>query len=222
MSSQKNIKKFVKKATGISVKNINHYTKAFTHKSIDQVNNNERLEFLGDAILSSVVAQHLFKKFPNKKEGELSQLLSTIVNRKKLNKIADEIGLLSFVHVADSKQKHKYLGGNTVEALIGAIYLDRGVNKAKKAIIQKLIIPHINYSKLEEKKIDPKSQAIIWGQKTNNQVTFESIEKEGLYHTMLLINGKKKTKAVHEQKKESEKKAAKKAIKRGVIKLDLE
>ena len=107
MSNKKQIKKFVKKAAGISIKNYEYYIKAFTHKSIDSINNNERLEFLGDAILSSVVAQHLFKKFPDKKEGELSQLLSTIVNRKKLNNIADEIGILSLVEVASNKQNHK-------------------------------------------------------------------------------------------------------------------
>jgi len=149
----------LKKLLGFTPKNILFYKKAFIHRSIKEVNketglriNYERLEFLGDAMLSAVIASHLFKEVPSGDEGYLTQMRSKIVSREHLNELGRDFNLLLFVksNVARSKFGDD-IHGNIFEALIGAIYLDRGYNYCEKFIYKRVIDPYVDVLKLEGK-----------------------------------------------------------------------
>lgn len=142
--------KAITNVTNITPDNVFLYTLAVTHTSFAKQNSNgkqetnERLEFLGDSILGAVVAEFLFKKFPYKDEGFLTEIRSRIVNRESLNQIAVKIGLNTLVKVDQNNQgtRFKSINGNALEALVGAIYLDKGYKTTKKFILEKLIKPH--------------------------------------------------------------------------------
>jgi len=149
----------LKKLLGFTPKNILFYKKAFIHRSIKEVNketglriNYERLEFLGDAMLSAVIASHLFKEVPSGDEGYLTQMRSKIVSREHLNELGRDFNLLLFVksNVARSKFGDD-IHGNIFEALIGAIYLDRGYSYCEKFIYKRVIDPYVDVLKLEGK-----------------------------------------------------------------------
>ena len=123
------------------------YKAALTHRSVrdNADENNERLEYLGDAILSGIVADFLFKKYPYKEEGFLTEMRSKMVNRNKLNEIAIKMGLkkITFYNKFDNSLKMSQIFGNTLEAVVGAIYLDRGFKKTKQWVFEAIIIPHL-------------------------------------------------------------------------------
>ena len=137
-------------------KKIIYYQKAFTHRSLKKVNdkgepfNYERLEFLGDAMLGSVIASYLYKKVPGESEGYLTQMRSKIVSREHLNELGKDLNLISFVksNIAEDNIGDN-IHGNIFEALIGAIYLDKGYNYCNKFIYDKVIIPYVDIPKLE-------------------------------------------------------------------------
>ena len=159
------------------------YREAMTHRSSSIRStkgkwlNNERLEFLGDAILDAIVADILYKKFVNKKEGFLTSTRSRIVQRDTLNKIAIELGLDKMIISSTRNLAHNTnIYGDSLEALIGAIYLDQGYRVAKSFVFETLIKEHINIEKVLKNEVDFKSRLIEWGQKNKVTVKFEVID----------------------------------------------
>ncbi len=167
---------------GISPGNIQLYRSALSHRSVKETadENNERLEFLGDAVLSAIVADYLFKRYPYKGEGFLTEMRSKMVNRQQLNDIAVKMGLrkLTFYNKFDNALKGSQIFGNTLEALIGAIYLDKGYLKTKNWILKQIIIPHSYVEDLELIDINLKNKLIGWANKNGKTITFDLAEEK--------------------------------------------
>ncbi|MEJ5263967.1 MAG: ribonuclease III [Bacteroidales bacterium] len=159
------------------------YETAFVHRSASLTGkggttiNNERLEFLGDAILDAIVADYLFKHYPSMDEGFLSKMRSKIVKRNQLNALAFELGLDQLI-ISTSFQVNggKYVCGNALEALIGAMYLDRGYEKTHAFVIHRILNRFINLNELEKIETDYKSRIIEWAQKQHNSINFDCRE----------------------------------------------
>ena len=173
----------IKSMVGSKPLNISLYQLAISHSSIAKTNregfkeSNERLEFLGDAILGSIVAEYLFKKYPFKDEGFLTEIRSRIVNRESLNLLGRKIGLTNII-TFDNQNKsrtHKSIYGNALEALVGAVYLDRGYLFCSKFIIKKLLIPHFDIDELIKTDTNHKSKVIEWAQRQSKQVAFDIV-----------------------------------------------
>ncbi|NJK87062.1 MAG: hypothetical protein HC906_14895 [Bacteroidales bacterium] len=143
----------------------------------DVSKNNERLEYLGDAILDSIVAEYLFNKYPDKDEGFLTQMRSKIVNRENLNHIAIKLGIPNIIKSKINCENHKSIYGDALEALIGALYLDKGFKKTRKIVLERIIRNHINMAKLQETEHDFKSRIIEWGQKNKKDISFANYEE---------------------------------------------
>jgi len=175
-------KKQLNDMLGISPGNIQLYRSALSHRSVKDTpdENNERLEFLGDAVLSAIVADYLFKRYPYKGEGFLTEMRSKMVNRQQLNEIAVKMGLrkLTFYNKFDNALKGSQIFGNTLEALIGAIYLDKGYLKTKNWILKQIIIPHSYVEDLELIDINLKNKLIGWANKNGKIITFDLAEEK--------------------------------------------
>jgi ribonuclease III len=176
----------LKKLLNFSPKKIDFYKKAFTHRSLKLLDDNgdplnyERLEFLGDAMLGSIIASYLYKKVPKGTEGYLTQMRSKIVSREHLNELGKDLELLKFVKSNfDRENVGDNIYGNIFEALIGAIYLDRGYNYCKKFIYENVIISYVDIEKLEGKITSYKGLIIEWCQKQKKQYDFEIYEDTG-------------------------------------------
>jgi ribonuclease-3 len=167
---------------GIRPGNIQLYRSALSHRSVKETpdENNERLEFLGDAVLSAIVADYLFKRYPYKGEGFLTEMRSKMVNRQQLNDIALKMGLrkLTFYNKFDNALKGSQIFGNTLEALIGAVYLDKGYDKTKTWILKQIIIPHLYLEDLELIDINLKNKLIGWANKNGKTITFDLAEEK--------------------------------------------
>ena len=211
--SDDDIKLFFIKQFGVKPKNLNLYIQAFTHKSKSPDFNNERLEYLGDTVLSSVVVTYLFQKFPKKNEGQLTVLTSKLVSRKKLNEMGEVLKLDQHIIAIDYDIGYKNILGNTFEAIIGAIYLDYGFEKTKEAVI-KGYLEKVDLEKIDTQERNFKSVLIVWGQKTNNKVVFKGkkLPETGKYKSILYINGKKISSNAKESKKEAEQVNAERAL----------
>jgi len=208
---------------GFKPKSISHYKKAFTHRSLNRRDadgnaiNFERLEFLGDAMLSAVVASHLFKAVPGGNEGYLTKMRSKVVSRKHLNELGKDLGLIA--HVQTNIPKDQFgvnIHGNLFEALVGAIYLDRGYKYCKRFIYERVIDPYVDIEQLEGKVISYKSLVIEWCQKEKREFDFNVYEDTGndeLKHfaVKLRIGGRVVGKARATSKKKAEEKASKRA-----------
>jgi ribonuclease-3 len=187
LSSDREMRKAIKNIFGFYPENIFLYKQAFRHRSASLQHksggriNNERLEYLGDAVLSLVVADYLFRRFPFESEGFLTDMRSKIVSRASLNKLSDKLGLKNFMHFAhaDSRQM-KSAGGDAFEAFIGALYLDRGYNFAKKIIISRIIEVHFDLEQLQQSEISYKSKLIEWAQKNKKNCRFKVLEEKNL------------------------------------------
>lgn len=172
------------KMLGFYPRNIEIYQQALLHKSSSikagkgRLLNNERLEFLGDAILDAIVADIVYKKFEGKREGFLTNTRSKIVQRETLNRVAVEIGLDKLIKYTTRQSSHNsYMCGNAFEALIGAIYLDRGYRACKKFMEERIINQYLNLEKISRKEVNFKSKLIEWGQKNKFCVEFNLIEQ---------------------------------------------
>ncbi|MCD4710336.1 MAG: ribonuclease III [Bacteroidales bacterium] len=211
---------------GFLPRNISLYRLAFIPKSAQQKNpsgnhlNNERLEYLGDAVLDAIVADHLFNRYPEGDEGFMTKLRARIVKRKNLDYLATKIEIPEMINPGvptGSKSKHIY--GNALEALIGAIYLDRGYRTAKKFFERKIIKKHIDLIQLVQKDPDYKSRIIEWTQKNRVEITFESKEEHNSgskslsFVSIILLNKVEKGTGRGDSKKEAEQQAAKAALK---------
>ncbi len=166
---------------GYSPGDIKLYKTALSHRSIKEGSdqNNERLEFLGDAILSAVVADYLFKKYPYKGEGFLTEMRSKMVNRATLNDIAVRMGLkkITLYNKGDNSLKISQIFGNTLEALLGAIYLDLGYKKTQRWIVKNVIIPYLFMEDLEALEINHKNKLYGWANKNGKNLEFETIDE---------------------------------------------
>ena len=178
----------IKTIVGSRPFNLEIYRLATKHISVAKETNNgikesnERLEFLGDAILGSVVAEYLFKKYPYKDEGFLTDIRSRIVSRESLNKLARKIGISTIIEYDrngrsasfGSSFSHKSISGDTLEALIGAVYLDKGFGVCKRFILKRLIRPHFDLDEVIKSNPNHKSRIIEWAQKNNKEIRFET------------------------------------------------
>ena len=222
-SSDKELRKAIKNVFGFYPGNIFLYKQAFRHKSASITHksglkiNNERQEYLGDAILSSVVAHYLFKRFPGKDEGFLTEMRSKIVSRSSLNKLAHKMGLMQFIKIsATDAHLMKSAGGNAFEAFIGALYLDKGYEFTKKIIVKRILSQHFDLEELMHTEISYKSKVIEWAQKEKINVQFSVIDEQNIkgqkqFQVELLVNKEPITKALDYSIKGAENLAAEKA-----------
>lgn len=206
------------KRFGYKPKNLPFFLQAVTHKSSlsnpNSEDSNERLEFLGDAILDAVIAEYLFSKFPKEDEGYLTKIKSKIVNRKNLSDIGSLMKIREVLIYNESRAINlSSLEGNAFEAIIGAIYLDGGFDKAKTSINNYVIRKHINLTKLLEEEIDFKSKLFIWCQKRKLSIEFivisESHENgQWSYRVKAMINNTEYGIGSGQSKKAAEQEAA--------------
>lgn len=202
--------------------NISLYRKAFTHSSAANQTKTkelpresyERLEFLGDAVLSSVIADYLFKKFPYKDEGFLTKMRSRIVSRQQLGKLAVKFGVDRFI-VAETglAGRSNSINGDVFEALIGAIYIDKGYPYTAKFINETILRYHMDMEEIEANDNDYKSKLIEWAQKGRKELRFNLVEETGagqfkIYTVEISIDGLPYGRSQHQSKKRAEQEAA--------------
>lgn len=198
---------------------------ALSHKSIHFKNkkgkpvNNERLEFLGDAILDAIVGDIVYKHFPGKREGFLTNTRSKLVQRETLNKIAQEIGLSRLIYSSGRNFSHNsYMAGNAFEALIGALYLDRGYNLCMRFMQEKILKKMVNIDTVAYKEVNFKSRLIEWAQKNKMNIAFNLLEQkkddEGnpVFKYCVVIEGIKCNSASGFSKKESQQLASEETL----------
>jgi ribonuclease-3 len=173
--------KNLRNVLGFYPRHIALYKTALSHRSIKEGSdqNNERLEFLGDAVLSTVVGDFLFKKYPYKGEGFLTEMRSKMVNRSILNEVALKMGLkrITLYNKHDNSLKISQIFGNTLEALIGAIYLDLGYRRTKKWIMKRVILPYFFLDELENLEINHKNKLYGWASKNGKVLEFETLDE---------------------------------------------
>ncbi|PQJ79791.1 ribonuclease III [Polaribacter porphyrae] len=211
----------LKALLNFSPRKINKYRKAFTHRSLQMSDENgnpinyERLEFLGDSILGSVIASYLYKKVPTGSEGYLTQMRSKIVSREHLNELGKDLNLIKFVNSnIDQTNVGDNIHGNIFEALIGAIYLDKGYNFCQKFIYENVIVPYVDIEKLEGKITSYKGLIIEWCQKQKKKYKFDTYEDSGNeaikhFSVKVSIDGEQIAKGRATSKKKAEEQASK-------------
>ena len=218
---------FLRTELKIKTKNLGLYKQAFLHRSVSISHdkhthiNNERLEYLGDAILDAIIADYLFHKFPSRNEGFLTQVRSRLVKRANLEDIADKMGLDRIIHLSNKMSGHKKrIYGDALEALIGAMFLDKGYNKTRKYVVNYIIRRYVDINTIISRETDFKSRLIEWGQKYKINVIFDTSEnldipeaRNHIYTTNILIPPETILgKGVGLSKKEAEQNAAEKAL----------
>lgn len=200
------------------------YEKAFIHRSATitledgKVFNNERLEFLGDAVIDTIISDYLFNYYPNKDEGFLTKLRAKVVKRHQLNLVAKELKIDKLLVAQSNLAENKHIYGNALEALIGAIFVDKGYQKAKDFFIKHIILKYINLDDLKDTEYDFKSRLIEWSQKCKKSVSFNSIEEldevknTPVFYSQVFVNEIKFGEGTGKSKKEAEQNAARKTL----------
>lgn len=223
-SKEKAFYQSIKNIFGFYPRNIFLYKLAFRHRSaaIRKYNglklNNERLEYLGDAILGAIVADFLFKKFPLKDEGFLTSMRSKIVSRSALNKLSQKLGLNNLITAdTDNNKQFKSINGDAFEAFVGALFLDKGYNYTSEILIERIITIHYDLEELENTEISHKSALLEYCQKEKLDLEFKVVGEEGVgykkqFEVEVFINGESKEKAVDFSIKGAEKLAAEKVF----------
>lgn len=203
---------------GYNILNPSLYQESFTLKASgkQKTSNYERLEFLGDSILGSIVSCHLFRTYPAANEGYLTQMKSKIVNRKNLNKLGEDLGLTKFLNAGQNTTLGENISGNLFEALIGAIYLDLGYEACKKIVLERLLTPS-EINKLENKIVSYKGLLLEWSQKKKRAILYETTEelqlnKQILFKSTVFLDNEKIAHATETSKKKAEEKAAQRAF----------
>lgn len=225
-SKDKDFIRKIKNVLGFVPGNISLYKMAFRHRSAAKVLNNgvrssnERLEFLGDAILGAVIAEVLFKNYPYKEEGFLTEMRSKIVNRANLNQLARKMGFSDLI-VFDQRNiniqsKYHSMLGDAFEAMIGAVYMDKGYEFTKSFLLQRIIKPYVDIHQLEITETNFKSKLIEWCQRNNKEVRFDLLQNEEgesnkLFTVQVSIDGESQGIGMDYNKKNAEKLAAEKA-----------
>jgi ribonuclease-3 len=198
-SCDKKLSCAIKNIFGFYPGNVFLYQLAFRHKSAAKeiVNglkmSNERLEYLGDAVLSSIIADYLFKKFPYKEEGFLTEMRARLVSRAQLNKLSIKLGLDSLIKSEMFSHQSKSMHGNAFEAFVGALYLDKGYGFTKKIVLKRVVEVHLDIEKIQNEDTNFKSQLIEWSQKEKIPIEFKVIDEIGngfgkQYIVDLLVN----------------------------------
>lgn len=218
--------KFFKNVLGFVPRRTEIYQIAFIHKSktLDENGhkvNNERLEYLGDAVLSAVVAEYLYKKYPFQGEGFLTELRSKIVSRANLNKLAHKIGLTNLIQYnKESQGLFKSMDGDAFEALIGAIYLEKGFKFTRHIIVGKMLNTYLDVDSMSHTEWNYKSKIIDWGQKNHKKVSFEVVNvtyqghgSRRQYESRVVIDGEPRESAIEFSIKAAEQLAAEKTYK---------
>lgn len=214
-------RKQLKNVLGFSPGNIVLYQTALTHRSVrdNADENNERLEYLGDAVLSALIADYLFKRYPYREEGFLTEMRSKMVNRQQLNEIAMRMGLkkITLYNKSDSSLKISQIFGNTLEALVGAIYLDRGYKKTAKWVTERIILPHMFIDDLEILEINHKNKLYGWANKNGKLLEFETVEEKmesgrRLFTIAAVVDGTKISEGKAFNKKDASQIAAQMAV----------
>ncbi len=210
-------KKNLRNVLGFAPGKIALYQAALTHRSVrDSADeNNERLEYLGDAILSGIIADFLFKKYPYREEGFLTEMRSKMVNRNKLNEIAIKMGIkrISMFNKFDNSLKISQIFGNTLEALVGAIYLDKGYKKTQLWVLERMIIPYLFMEDLENLEINHKNKLYGWANKNGKNLEFETLNERvesgrRLFTIGAVVNGELIAQAKAYNKKDASQAAA--------------
>lgn len=206
---------------GFTPKHVSYYRLALMHRSKpeDVTDSNERLEFLGDAILGAIVAEYLFKKYPYQPEGYLTELRSRIVRRETMNNVALRMGLNKLVQYNQNDRglSRSHIFGNALEALIGAVYLDQGFIKTRKFILNQIIRAYIDLDMMESTDINFKNQLLSWAQRNNKTLTFDTLDEklEGtrkLFTVGIMLDGELVVSGTGYNKKEAGQVAAKNAL----------
>ncbi|GBU06734.1 RNase III [Bacteroidales bacterium] len=212
---------------GFVPKNILLYEEALRHRSSSKKDeagkyiNNERLEFLGDAVLSSIIADIVFSRYSNKKEGFLTNTRSKIVKRESLDNIASKLGLAQVLVSSSRTQTQKsHILGNALEALIGAIYLDKGYDKTSEFVKKKIVDKHLNIDDLAKKELNFKSKLLEWCQKNKIALTFDFFEdvsekeKLPIFVTIAYLNSIEAGTGTGFSKKEAQQNASEESLKK--------
>lgn len=220
---QLKLRSFLKQQFGIKTSKIHLYEEALLHRSITGNTNdqpdNERLEYLGDSILGAIVSDYLFGVYPTESEGFLSKMRSRIVSRSTLNKIGEQQGIQTILKVSEqASEKQKFLFGNAFEALVGAIYIDKGYKTTAGIIRTKVLERYLDLEEVLNQDIDPKSSLFQWAQRNNSKLEFRvlnEIDNGGsrTYEVQVLINGEVKGNGVGTSKKEAEQAASEEVLK---------
>lgn len=223
LSKDKELAQKLKPIIGFVPVRLTLFKLAFYHKSMNNVDNapknsnNERLEYLGDAVLSTVVAEYLFKKYPNKDEGFLTKMRSKIVKRKTLNDIADKMGLDMILSSYSQGRMSTSMLGNALEALVGAIYIEWGYDKTKNYIIKHILMKFLDIHKLEATDDNYKSRLLEWCQKNNKSINYTTLakfkmNKRDRFKVAVMIDGEQVSTSEDFNKKAAEQAASKIAL----------
>ncbi len=222
LSDDKGLAKKMRNLIGFTPSKLSIFKLAFYHKSasndkVNAITSNERLEYLGDAVLGTIVAEYLFKKYPNKDEGFLTKMRSKIVKRQSLNKIADKMGLDVILNEYNQTRLSRSMLGNALEALVGAVYLECGYNGTKRYVINKILRSYLDIHELEEYDDNYKSQLLEHCQKNGQVVTYKMLakykfDKRDRFKVAVMIDGKKLATADDFNKKSAEQTASEKAM----------
>lgn len=197
-SSDKEIIIQLEHLLGFTPDHVAYYKMALMHRSRpeDVTDNNERLEFLGDAILGAIIAEYLFKKYPYQPEGYLTELRSRIVRRETMNNVALRMGLNKLVtyNQNDRGLSRSHIFGNALEALIGAVYLDQGFIKTRKFILNQLVKTYIDLDEMESTDTNYKNQLLSWAQKSGHTLSFDTVDEKientrKLFTVGIVLNG---------------------------------
>lgn len=197
---------------------------AFAHKSTNSdksgyaIQNNERLEYLGDAVLGTIVAEYLFRKYPSRNEGFLTKMRSKIVQRKSLNIIGDKMGVDVLLTEFNNTRLSRSMLGNAVEALVGAIYLEKGYNGTRRFVVRKMLRNYVDIHELEHFDDNYKSQLLEWCQKNGQAVSYRLMtrykqDKRDRFKVAVMIDGKRIATADDFNKKSAEQTASERALK---------
>ncbi len=228
-SSQKSFVRRIRTITGQTPVNLNLYYLAFQHSSVqNSVHlNNERLELLGDAVIDLVISEHLFKKYPYKGEGFLTEMRSKIVSREQLNRVALQLGLAELINVrkgVGDLRKSSVLG-NALEALTGAVYLDLGYSCAVQFFRDRILLQHYHIDELEKVVVNFKSKVIEWAQKNDRNIEYSLLEEheskgKKVYRMGLYLDGELIASDKHFSKKKAEQSASETACRKLAIPFD--
>ena len=232
-SRDKDLVCHLKSLLGFTPCNIDIFKLAFHHKSNRQwvhgerIINNERLEYLGDSLLSTIVAEYLYRKYPDGDEGFLTKMRSRMVKRKTLNYIGEQMGLDIILKEFNDTQLSNSMLGNALEALVGAIYLDIGYDRTRNFVIRNVLKEHLNIHEIETTDDNFKSRLLEWGQKNNKSIEFVLIKKfkqgkRDRFQVAAHVNGQALGKSDHFNKKSAEQKAAQLSLKKlGILDKDV-
>lgn len=219
--TDKEIRRYFKNIFGFRVRNVEPFRIALIHKSVSSNDaiggrlNNERLEYLGDAILGSIIADFLYHKYPLESEGVLTRMRSKLVNRNRLNNLSRKLGLPEMMRM-DSHITSNTPNGNALEAVVGAIYIDQGFKRTYDIIIHNIFLTFLDMNEVYAEDDDYKSRILIWAQHNRHKVTFdiqnEDKGRDHLYRAILSIDGKECAQALGQSVKKAEQAAAEKAL----------